>query len=442
LSPEALAQALPQQSLLVHFVRYPVFEFVAADRSGDKITYASWRKGRLSQQYGAFCLSRTAQGVRELRFVGLGHTTQLDSLIATYRRSIESVTVTGWPTARDEALYRAAARELYQRVWAPLMATAERIRESPEVETDVRTVFIVPASHLHLVDFNTLLSPAGDLVIERWKPHLLSSAMDLLRISGNPVRSEGRGLLAVGNPDCHSRDAEATRHRQRAEHRSTASPCLEGLRSPGPLPGAEDEARAVCQLYSGIISEPATLLVGPDATEDVIKRLLPHMRIAHLATHGFFCDAEKSRSPSSGYDLTNPLLLSGLVFAPGGEGNDGLLTALEIVGHDLRNLDWVVLSACGTGLGGFLPFSGEGPIGLRRAFEIAGARTVVMALWRIRDSVSRDLMEEVYRKRLGGSSTVDAIRQAQLERLGEQRNRFNRIHPSLWGGIVAQGDWR
>ena len=322
------------------------------------------------------------------------------------------------------------------------MAATKEDHEPAETITQVPTVFLVPSSHLHVIDFNTLLSPAGDLVIERWKPHLLSSATDLVRLSGSPARSEGEGLLAVGNPACQSWDLEVAGRRERTEIPSAAPPCFEDYRSPGPLPGAEEEARAVCRLYSEVVSEPVTLLVGSDATEDAIKRHLAGKRIVHLATHGFFCDAVEAGQASSRYDLTNPLLLSGLVLAPDREGDDGLLTALEIVGHDLRNLEWVVLGACSSGLGGLLPVSGEGPIGLRRAFEMAGARTVVMALWRIRDNVSHDLMEQIYRRRLGGDSTVDAIRLAQLERLRGQRERFNRIHPALWGGIVAEGDWR
>jgi CHAT domain-containing protein len=107
---------------------------------------------------------------------------------------------------------------------------------------------------------------------------------------------------------------------------------------------------------------------------------------------------------------------------------------------DLRDLDWVVLSACGSGLGRLI--TGEGTFGLRRAFEIAGARTVVSTLWQVGDTRTTELMLDVYRRRLAGSSTIDAVRMAQLERLRDQRRRFNRIHPSLWGGIVAEGDWR
>jgi CHAT domain-containing protein len=143
----------------------------------------------------------------------------------------------------------------------------------------------------------------------------------------------------------------------------------------------------------------------------------------------------------SGTSSIDPLLTSGILLAPDDRGDeDGLLTAQELLGHDLRQVDWVVLSACRSALGQIL--IGEGVFGLRRAFEIAGARSVLMALWTINDEVAADLMERIYHHRLAGRSTIDAVRLAQLERLREQRERWNRIHPALWGGIVVEGDWR
>jgi CHAT domain-containing protein len=145
-----------------------------------------------------------------------------------------------------------------------------------------------------------------------------------------------------------------------------------------------------------------------------------------------------SRSPEEG--SIDPLIMTGLVFAPVPGKDDGLLTAQEVTCLDFRAVDWVVLSACGSGLGKVV--RGEGMFGLRRAFEIAGARTVVMALWRLDDKVTRRLMEQIYTRKIAGASTIDAIREAQLARLAECRHRLNRLHPALWGGIVAEGDWR
>lgn len=113
------------------------------------------------------------------------------------------------------------------------------------------------------------------------------------------------------------------------------------------------------------------------------------------------------------------------------------MTVHREVQHACR---WVALSACGSALGKILP--GEGPCGLRRAFEAAGARTVLMVLWRMDDQILRELMEQIYRARLSGAATIDAVRDAELARLAECRRRWGRIHPALWAGIISEGDWR
>jgi CHAT domain-containing protein len=196
----------------------------------------------------------------------------------------------------------------------------------------------------------------------------------------------------------------------------------------------------VAGLFSTSCDEPVTVLTGEEATEDAVKRSLAGRRIVHIAAHGFYCEEETRETLPYAERLANSLFMSGLYLADGSGLDDGLLTAYEVTCLDLRGIDWIVLSACGTALGPLI--QGEGLFGLRRAFEIAGARTVIMALWRIDDDATRELMERIYRYRLAGASTVDAIRRAQLDRLREQRRRLNRIHPALWGGIIAEGDWR
>ena len=93
--------------------------------------------------------------------------------------------------------------------------------------------------------------------------------------------------------------------------------------------------------------------------------------------------------------LKNPLLRSGLALAganawlqglrPPADAEDGLLTAEDVTGLDLLATELVVLSACETGLGQV--HIGEGVFGLRRAFVLAGARTLVMSLWKVPDDL-------------------------------------------------------
>jgi len=181
-------------------------------------------------------------------------------------------------------------------------------------------------------------------------------------------------------------------------------------------------------------------------------------RVIHLATHGFFLNAhcpsslDSSGEPSSQVQPTavseNPLLLTGLVFAGAnhrqtvGPGeDDGILTAEEIAAINLEGLEWAVLSACDTGLGEIK--SGEGVFGLERAFQIAGARTVIMSLWPVEDNSAREWMTALYERRLvGGRDTAASVREASLQVLRQRRAKGQSTHPFYWAGFVAAGDWR
>src|SRR5204862_3843244 len=94
--------------------------------------------------------------------------------------------------------------------------------------------------------------------------------------------------------------------------------------------------------------------------------------------------------------------------------DDGILTAEEVTALNLRGVEWAVLSACDTGLGEVK--AGEGVLGLRRAFQIAGARTVIMSLWAVDDEAVRTWMHALYEGRLQRRlSTADAMHQANLD---------------------------
>jgi len=86
--------------------------------------------------------------------------------------------------------------------------------------------------------------------------------------------------------------------------------------------------------------------------------------------------------------------------------------------------------------------AGEGVLGLRRAFEVAGAGTLIMSLWKIDDEVTRDWMRHLYTGRLEGMSTAEAVHSASLALIRERRAEGRTTHPFYWGAFVAAGDWR
>ncbi len=114
------------------------------------------------------------------------------------------------------------------------------------------------------------------------------------------------------------------------------------------------------------------------------------------------------------------------------EAEDGLLTAEDVTGMDLLDTELVVLSACNTGLGEIR--TGEGVFGLRRAFVLAGAKTLIMSLWKVPDEETRDLMEDFYRRILAGEPRAEALRNAQLT------VKARCPHPYFWGAFICQGN--
>jgi CHAT domain-containing protein/Tfp pilus assembly protein PilF len=207
---------------------------------------------------------------------------------------------------------------------------------------------------------------------------------------------------------------------------------------------------------------PVAVLDGELATEAAFRRQASDYRWLHLATHGFFAPArlksalssnseERSLQPGEFNRATvsgfNPGLLSGIVLTgantePTEGEDDGILTALEVAALDLSQVDLAVLSACETGLGE--EAGGEGVLGLQRAFQLAGARTVVSSLWRVPDRQTSLLMQRFYHNVWQGKmSRIEALREAQIWILrgGDEVDRAQ-VPPSQWAAFVLSGDWR
>jgi CHAT domain-containing protein len=202
------------------------------------------------------------------------------------------------------------------------------------------------------------------------------------------------------------------------------------------------------------------VLEGVEASEARVKELSPGRRVLHLATHGFFvqgeCAAESPSyrgvgglvtSTSPARPLANPLQLCGLALAganqrarAGPTDEDGILTAEEVAALDLRSVEWAVLSGCDTGLGRLE--QSEGVVGLRRAFRVAGARSVIMSLWAVKDEDAREWMNAFYRHRAAGKPTAEAARDSHRDRLAALRRAGLDTHPSSWAAFVAADDGR
>ena len=108
---------------------------------------------------------------------------------------------------------------------------------------------------------------------------------------------------------------------------------------------------------------------------------------------------------------------------------------------NLSGVEWAVLSGCDTGAGEIR--GGEGVLGLRRAFQEAGAKTVIMSLWPVEDEATRQWMTALYQGRLIKKlSTADAVQEASRSALQQRRSKGLTTHPFYWAAFVAAGDWR
>jgi len=153
-------------------------------------------------------------------------------------------------------------------------------------------------------------------------------------------------------------------------------------------------------------------------------------------------DPWEATAQSFGAMPENPLLRSGLILAgantwhatkrPLPEAEDGFLMAEDVAGLDLLDTELVVLSACDTGLGEIR--TGEGVYGLQRAFLTAGAKTLIMSLWKVPDDQTQELMVDFYRRLLTGEGKAEALRNAQLAM------KVNYPDPYYWGAFVCLGE--
>jgi len=447
----AVLEALPSDAALVAFARYAPVDLepgTASDPAEELVAFVA-RRGVLSLH-------------------PLGEVAAIAERVETWHEAAS--TPPGSSTSRED---RTPGEELRVRIWDPVA----------DAVGDARQVMVVPDGILNLASFAALPLPDGRFLAETGRAFAyLSAERDLVHDHATPP---GEGLLAVGDPDFEAA-IELTSRRDPASRATGPGGWVPGGMAPrrrgddcpdlaairfGALPATREEVDGIAELWrDGHPRGSATLLLGAEATEAAIKAGAPGRRVLHLATHGFFLGARcgddagdvaaangvRTRgagkvAPLSRWQPTevtreNPLLRAGLALAAANRreeavlarDEDGILTAEEIAALDLRGVEWAVLSACDTGLGEV--HDGEGVVGLRRAFEIAGVRSLVMSLWSVDDEATRDWMLALYAARdRSSSSAAEAVRSACRDVLLARRARGASLHPFYWAGFLATG---
>jgi len=413
-----VCRGLKPSEALVDFLAYRRYSPPEKDEASE----GKWR-----WKYAAFILRPGACDTPQR--IELGNCGRIDRAIERYQRMIGS-------GAALEIL-RPRAQRLYTLLFEPL---ASRLK-------DRRKIWIVPDSVLASVPFEALIDDKGRFLIENNTFGYLSAAQELA-LGNARRRAKGTGALIVGGIDYGGAEALT------AEDRSVLANASGGILPVAALPGTDEEAAQLTGLFEKR-RRPIDVveLTGDLASEGRIKRELAGKRFIHLATHGFF----QRRNPER---LTRkieagPLEIqtfhtfevaahSGLILAganeTGKEGDeDGLLTAEEVAQANLRSAELVTLSACETGLG--TPIAGAGVLGLRRAFFLAGARSIVMSLWKVPDEETRRLMQLFYRRIVFGKvrDKARALRSAKLELIKKLEAEGKEAHPLYWASFIISG---
>jgi CHAT domain-containing protein len=185
---------------------------------------------------------------------------------------------------------------------------------------------------------------------------------------------------------------------------------------------AEEEADRIKKKHAD-----ARIYKQNNANEARLKKESAACQILHFATHAFV---------DTVFDA-----FSGLVLAAGEDStDDGLLMGYEIADLSLP-CDLITLSACETGRGKLV--AGEGVLGLPRLFFSAGARSVLMTLWKVDDKFASEFMPQFYDGLLNQKLLkIEALAEAKRLTLGgksTERGIYYQ-HPFYWASFVLYGE--
>lgn len=332
--------------------------------------------------------------------------------------------------------------DFYSELFAPM---AEHLN-------GVKKIYFSLDGEFYKVNFSTLRNPAtGKYLIEDYEIVYVSSANEIARGKRETPPNKTAVLTGFPNYDLSLDSltalvkAEQTQDQSRDVYVNTSKIKQYNIEL---LPGTKDEVTVTGDLLKKNGWEVSSWLFN-DATESKVKSISAPGLLS-ISTHGFF-----SPSPKTDYSenyfmgtetkkaVENPLLRSGL-FLTGAETflnsddekkeefkENGILTAYEASQMKLLGTDLVILSACETGLGEVN--NGEGVFGLQRGFFGAGAKSVLMSLWKVDDTATKDLMIEFIKNYSTTMNKQKSLRDAQLTIMKKYPQ------PYYWGAFVMVG---
>ena len=329
-----------------------------------------------------------------------------DPTAKSIRAPSGAVTTRGGAAVVLERAHSRSWRELYRLLIQPVEGWL------PAKPGSLLTV--EPHGPLLMLPFAALTDARGRYLLERFSLHYTPavSIMQFTEKKEKETRQIPPHYLLIADP--------------------TVTPTTPSEGALPPLPGSRREISAVAQLMP---AREVTILKGDLAAEDRVRQLAGQNTVIHFATHGIIRDDQP-------FDSFLALGKSGAE-----PQEDGRLTAQEIYGMDLH-ANLVFLSACRSGRG---QVTGDGLIGLTRAFWYAGTPSVIASLWDVADEPTYELVAAFYRWRLQGRDKSQSLRLAQLHLLNELRSGRLVVHtpagkatlpedPIFWAGFALQGE--
>ncbi|MGA2297623.1 MAG: CHAT domain-containing tetratricopeptide repeat protein [FCB group bacterium] len=295
------------------------------------------------------------------------------------------------------------------------------------------------------INLNTITTPSNKYLFEEKEIITLTSIGDLLNFKNtNSILSSEKEAYLFGAPDFNFNFSSKTSDIENSE--SKTLPIEINTIKITPIPDSKNEVINISEILTEK-SLKTKVFLGDKATVSQLKTL-KNALILHIATHGFFLSDINPTTNKQAFGLNifnaieNPYLRTGLLFAGAentinksllqtSQADNGILTAYDVLNLDFGNPELVVLSACETGLGEVQ--NGEGVYGLQRAFQINGAKTIIMSLWKVDDNVTNELMTALYKNWMNGQNINSAFREAQLQIKEKYKD------PYYWGAFIMVG---
>jgi CHAT domain-containing protein/Flp pilus assembly protein TadD len=381
----------------------------------------------------------TPGDARKVRFTDIGPSEEVDRRISAYLKEMGRAKTEG--SLPDEKKLRREASALYGLLIKPVEAFLK----------DKKHLLVSPDGNLNLIPFEALTTSSGAYLMEGYLISYVGAGRDMVKFAQSSLK--GGTSLIFADPDYDLgqkgiEEAKSSSGVRTAHVRAPVSRDAKGMYFDR-LPDTKEEANTIEKILKSKLGHEVVNCQNTKALEDILFTT-SSPKVLHLATHGYFLTREETRQPLKMQDLSpagdplkapsitieNPMLRSGIVLAGVNtslkEGRDeGMVTAEKVLGLKLKGTDLVVLSACETGIGDIQ--SGEGVFGLKRAFILSGAKTLVMSLWSVPSKETMDLMTSFYALLSEGKTKAEALRQAKLAVMKKNP------HPFFWGAFTVTG---